>query len=61
MTIDPPKNAMLRVTLHEHDIQYLMEKYPKLSRTEIADLIRRCGPMRVAVEAELEKVSRLKH
>ena len=51
---------MLRVTLHEHDLQHLMERYPKLSRTEISDIIRRCGPMRAAVEDELEKVSRLK-
>jgi hypothetical protein len=51
---------MLRVTLHEHEIQSLMEQYPKLTRTEISDVVTRHGPMRAAVEMELEKVSRLK-
>ena len=51
---------MLRVTLHEHDMKSLMDQYPKLTRTEISDVITRHGPMRAAVEAELEKVSHLK-
>ena len=51
---------MLRVTLHEHDIASLMEQFPKLTRTEISDVVTRNGPLRIAVEAELEKVSRLK-
>jgi hypothetical protein len=54
------KTDMLRVTLHEHEIQSLMEQYPKLTRTEISDVVTRHGPMRAAVEMELEKVSRLK-
>ena len=51
---------MLRVTLHEHDVQSLMVQYPKLSRTEISDIVALHGPMRATVEAELEKISRLK-
>ena len=51
---------MLRVTLHEHEVQSLMEEFPKLTRTEISDIVTRHGPMRGDVEAELEKVSRLK-
>jgi hypothetical protein len=54
------KLDMLRVTIHEHDIQSLMDQYPKLTRTEISDVVTRHGPMRAAVETELEKVSRLK-
>lgn len=51
---------MLRVTLYEHDMQSLMQMFPKLTRTEIADIVSRHGPMRAAVEAELERISRLK-
>ncbi len=51
---------MLRVTTHEHDMQSLMSQYPKLTRTEISDIVTRHGPMRATVEAELESVSRLK-
>jgi hypothetical protein len=31
--------------------------YPKLSRTEISDVISRSGPMREAVEEELQRIS----
>ena len=51
---------MLRVTLHEHDMQSLMEQFPKLTRTEISDVITRHGPIRAAVVDHLEKVSALK-
>ena len=57
---DSSKRDMLRVTLHEHEVQSLMEQFPKLTRTEISDIVTRQGPMRAAVEAELEKISRLK-
>ena len=60
MNNDPTRKDMLRVTLHEHDIASLMEQFPKLTRTEISDVVTRNGPLRIAVEAELEKVSRLK-
>jgi hypothetical protein len=51
---------MLRVTLHEHDVRSLMAQYPKLTRTEISDVITRHGPMRVVVEEVLERISELK-
>ena len=51
---------MLRVTLHEQDVRLLMEQFPKLTRTEISDIVARHGPMRGAVEVELERVSRFK-
>ena len=54
------RNDMLRVTLHEHDMSSLMDQYPKLTRTEISDVVTRHGPMRAVVEAELTKVSNLK-
>ena len=57
MTHDPPNSDFLRVTLQEHQVQALMEKYPKLTRTEITDVITRKGPMRTAVEAELARIS----
>ena len=60
MTHDSSRNDVLRVTLHEHDMQSLMLKFPKLTRTEILDIVTRHGPMRAIVEAELEKVSSLK-
>ena len=60
MPSDLPRNDMLRVTLHEHDMSALMQQYPKLTRTEISDVVTRHGPMRAMVEAELEKVSRFK-
>ena len=49
-----------RVSVHEHEIQSLQDLYPKLTRTEIVDLITRTGPIRGAVEAELERISATK-
>ena len=51
---------MLRVTLQEHEVQALMQQFPKLSRTEISDIVARHGPMRGTVETELTRVSALK-
>lgn len=51
---------MLRVSIHEHDIQLLTEKFPMLTRTEVVDVIGRKGPMRASVEAELERISATK-
>jgi hypothetical protein len=51
---------MLRVSSHEHEIQLLLEKYPKLTRTEVVQMIDRHGPMRASVESELEKLSATK-
>jgi hypothetical protein len=34
-----------------------MQRFPKLSRTEIADVITRNGPMRESVEEELQRIS----
>ena len=50
----------LRVSVHEDDIRLLTERFPKLTRTEVVDVIARCGPMRGAVEAELERISATK-
>jgi hypothetical protein len=55
-----PKSDWLRVTLHEQDLTALMEAFPKLTRTEISDVITRHGPMRDAVEKELARVSKAK-
>ena len=51
---------MLRVTLQEHEVQSLMAQFPKLTRTEISDIVARHGPMRAAVETELARVSGFK-
>ena len=51
---------MLRVTLQEHEVQSLMEQFPKLTRSEISDIVTHHGPMRAAVEIELTRVSSLK-
>ena len=59
MTREIPVNA-LRVSVHEHDIQSLMERFPKLTRTEVVDVITRAGPLRGAVESELERISATK-
>lgn len=48
----------LRVTQHEHEVRELHKQFPMLSRTEIADVIQRAGPMRLTVEAELGRISR---
>ena len=47
----------LRVTLQERDLAELMAQFPKISRTEICDVVARFGPMRLAVERELERIS----
>jgi uncharacterized protein (DUF433 family) len=60
MTFDFDKAATLRIMLQEDEVQELLERFPKLSRTEITDVISRTGPMRSAVEAELSSISRLK-
>ena len=48
---------MLRVMLKEPELQELMHRFPKLSRTEISDVISRYGPMRFDVETELTLIS----
>ena len=53
-------NDVLRVTSHEHEIRLLLQKYPKLTRTEVVQVIDRRGPMRAAVETELDKISAAK-
>lgn len=58
MTFD--RSASLRIAIQEDDIRELMARYPMLSRTEIADVISRSGPMLAIVEAELARISRLK-
>ena len=50
----------LRVSSHEHDISELQERYPKLTRSEVLDIIGRKGPMRDEVESELERISAIK-
>ena len=50
----------LRVSVHEHEIQALQQRFPKLTRTEVVDIIGRKGPMRAEVESELERVSATK-
>ena len=49
-----------RISIHEDDIQQLMGRFPKLTRTEVLDVIGRHGPMRGLVEAELERISSAK-
>ena len=55
-----PRSDELRVSVHEHDIQLLMGQFPKLTRTEVVDVIGRHGPMRASVESELERISAAK-
>ena len=57
--MDAPVNN-LRVSVHEYEIQALQERFPKLSRTEVLDIIGRKGPIRTEVESELERVSAIK-
>ncbi|MGZ5066479.1 MAG: hypothetical protein ACXWG3_01185 [Usitatibacter sp.] len=57
MPIHDPQRDMLRVTLHEQDMRSLMDQFPKLSRTEISDVVMHHGPMRRDVESELERIS----
>ena len=47
----------LRVTLNDGTMRELMEKFPKLTRTEISDVVSSHGPMRDAVEQELQRIS----
>lgn len=51
---------LLRVTLQGTEVLSLMARYPKLTRTEITDVVTRVGPMRVEVERELVRLSNLK-
>jgi hypothetical protein len=53
-------DEVLRVTLHGTEVLSLMARFPKLTRTEITDVVTRVGPMRVDVERELERLSNLK-
>jgi hypothetical protein len=57
---DMARSDGLRVSIHEHEIQSLMDQYPKLTRTEVVDVIGRHGPVRTAVEFELERISAAK-
>jgi len=56
MPQDSP-DRWLRVSLQDSDVRDLMDQFPKLSRTEIVDVITREGPLRHKVEAELARVS----
>jgi len=58
MTHDPKRD--MRVSHRETDILELMHEFPKLTRTEITDAVTNHGPMRVAVEAELRRLSSIK-
>ena len=51
---------LLRVTLHGTEVLSLMARYPKLTRTEITDVVTRVGPMRADVEKELTRLSNAK-
>jgi len=59
MTDDSGK--WLRVTLNDSSLKELMDRFPKLARTEIADVITHHGPMREVVEEELQRISSRKH
>ena len=50
----------LRVSVHEHELHALQQRFPKLTRSEVMDIIGRKGPMRTEVEAELARISALK-
>ena len=60
MNDEARKADQLRVSLQERDLAELMHRYPKLTRTEIADVISARGPMRWDVEKELERLSAAK-
>jgi hypothetical protein len=47
----------LRVTVTDASLKELMDRFPKLARTEITDVISRHGPMREVVEEELLRIS----
>jgi hypothetical protein len=53
-------NDGMWVSSHEHEIRLLLEKYPKLTRTEVIHVIDHRGPTRGAVEVELERLSAMK-
>lgn len=57
MNDKPSRPDDLRVSLQERDLADLMQRFPKLTRTEIADVISGRGPMRSAVEEELDRIS----
>jgi len=57
MHMNDQSGKWLRVTLSDASLQELMQMYPKLTRTEIADVISRSGPMREIVEEELQRIS----
>jgi hypothetical protein len=60
MSREPPNSDFLRVTLHEQDLQSLMHQFPKLTRTEISDVVLKHGPLRASVESELKRISSTK-
>jgi hypothetical protein len=57
MHMNDQSGKWLRVMVSDASLRELMQMFPKLSRTEIADVISRCGPMREAVEGELQRIS----
>ena len=57
MAMTDDTGRWLRVTLSDSSLKELMERFPKLARTEIADVIQRHGPMRETVEEELYRIS----
>lgn len=57
---ETPRSDGLRVSVHEHEIQLLMDQYPKLTRTEVVDVIGSRGPVRSDVESELQRISTTK-
>jgi len=54
---DPTRRGVLRVSLQEPELQEFMEQFPKLSRTEISDVITNHGPMKNDVETQLTLLS----
>jgi hypothetical protein len=57
MAMTDDTGRWLRVTLSDASLKELMERFPKLARTEIADVIQVHGPMRETVEEELYRIS----
>ncbi|HEX4334132.1 MAG TPA: hypothetical protein VH040_18485 [Usitatibacter sp.] len=47
----------LAVMVNEASLKELMERFPKLARTEISDVITHHGPRREAVVEELQRIS----
>jgi hypothetical protein len=47
----------LRVNVTDVSLKELMDRFPKLARTEISDVISRHGPMREVIEEELRRLS----